>query len=426
MEENSQSQPEHTADQNNKRLFKKYLLFFFVCALMAGSFFIGFKKGQGQSLSDERNVPLTQAIIENKLPSKDSGIDFALFWNVWDLLKQKHINKNNLNAQDMVYGAISGMLKATGDPYSSFFNPQESKAFSQDIEGSFEGIGAELGIKDNLLTVVAPLEGSPAQKSGIRAGDKILKVDDKVVADYSIDQAVELIRGKKGTQVKLTILHSGDQEAMEISITRDKIEVKSVKVEFKDGDIAHVKISKFSENTDKEFNEAVNQVLSNGSRGIVLDLRNDPGGLLEKAVNVASRMMPKGKVVVIEEDSQGKKENLRTSGNDKLSSIPTVILINEGSASASEILAGALKDNRGLALIGKKTFGKGSVQELIDLSGGSSVKITIAKWLTPNGDYIMEKGINPDIEVDLTTDDFENERDPQLDKAIEVLKEKMK
>jgi carboxyl-terminal processing protease len=197
-------------------------------------------------------------------------------------------------------------------------------------------------------------------------------------------------------------------------------------VEFKEDNIAHLKIIKFSDDVNVQFNNAMNKIIAVKSKGIILDLRDNPGGLLDKSVEVASRMIPKGKIVVSEEDSQGKKENLYTAGGDKLSSIPTVVLINEGSASASEILAGALKDNQNLTLIGEKTFGKGSVQQLMDLPGGSSVKITVAKWLTPNGDYIMEKGISPDIEIKMTNDDYENDRDPQFDKAMEVIKDKIK
>jgi carboxyl-terminal processing protease len=414
--------------KKNRSLFNSYLVFFIVIFLLMGSFFGGYKLGQKKSpdKSAEKSIPINQAYIDNKLPDPENKIDFSLFWKVWELVRQKHIAKNSLDAQKMVYGAINGMLKATGDPYSYFFSPQENKSFTQDIEGSFEGIGAELGMKDSILTVIAPLEGSPAQKAGLMSGDKILKIDDKVSADMSIDEAVDMVRGKKGTSVKLTILRSGEQETRDISITRDVIEIKSVKLDFKDNNIAHLKITKFGENTDKEFSDAANQLISRGTKGIILDLRNDPGGLLDRAVSIASKFIPKGQTVVSEEDSQGNKENLKTLGGDKLNGIPVVVLINEGSASASEILAGALRDDQNITLIGKKSFGKGSVQELISLPGNSSVKITVAKWLTPKGDYIMEKGISPDIEIDLTSDDYANNRDPQLDKAVEVIKEKIK
>lgn len=411
--------------QKNKRLFRKYLIFFAAIFLVIGSYWLGFSRGKAKTNEEEKFFPLSESFVENKLPIDNKSVDFGLFWKVWDLVKEKYVNRASLDAQQMIYGAIKGMVKATGDPYTTFFDPRETKSFSQDMEGSFEGIGAELGIKDDILTVIAPLEDSPAQKAGLRAGDKILKIGDRLTSDFTIDEAVDLIRGKKGTEVKLTILHEKAEETQEISILRDKIEIKSVKLSFKDPNIAHLKITKFGEDTASEFDKAVSEIISRGSKGIILDLRNNPGGFLDKSVDIASRMIPKGMLVVTEEDQENKKENLYTSGGDKLSYLPVVVLINEGSASASEILAGALRDDRQSVLIGRKSFGKGSVQELINLPGNSSIKITVAKWLTPNGDYIMEKGINPDIEVELTLDDFNNNRDPQLDKALEIIQQKM-
>jgi carboxyl-terminal processing protease len=408
----------------NRKIFKKSLTILFVVMLIIASYTVGFSRGNKDNPSSSKNIILDQAILENKISK--NGVDFALFWKVWDMVKEKHINHNDLNAQKMVYGAISGMLKATGDPYTSFFDPEASKSFAQDLGGSFEGIGAELGIKDNLLTVIAPLDGSPAQRAGLRAGDKILKIGEKILADMTIDEAVTLIRGKKGTEVKLFVLPVGEKETKEVAIIRDTIEVKSVKLEFKDNDIAYIEITKFGENTDKEFNQAVKTILAKNAKGIILDLRNNPGGLLDKSILIASRMIPLGKVVVTEEDSTGKKENFSTEGGDVLSRIPMVVLINEGSASASEILAGALKDNQNITLIGAKSFGKGTVQELIGLAQGASVKITVAKWLTPNGEYIMEKGIKPDVEVEMTADDYRNNKDPQFEKAMEIMKEKLK
>ncbi|OGI29501.1 MAG: hypothetical protein A2288_01285 [Candidatus Moranbacteria bacterium RIFOXYA12_FULL_44_15] len=415
--------------EKNRRIFKKSLIVFVFIFFVLGAFFLGRDMGKNSALVEKQkeiNIPLSRSVVENSLPPENLNVDFSLFWKVWEIVKEKHIGKADLNAQELVYGAIKGMLKATGDPYTSFFDPKESKSFSEDLEGSFEGIGAELGIKDNILTVIAPLEDSPAQRAGLRAGDKILKVGDQIVADMTIDEAVDIIRGKSGTEVKLTILQTGAEETKEVTIVRGKIEIKSVKLEFKENDIAYVKLTKFGETTSEEFDQTVNQIVSKNAKGIILDLRNNPGGLLDQSVEIASRMIPRGKVVVTEEDSAGKKESLRTIGGDRLSALPMAVLINEGSASASEILAGALRDNQGIALIGKKSFGKGSVQELKTLPGGSSVKITVAKWLTPNGDYIMDKGINPDVEVDLTLDDFNNNRDPQLDKAMEVIREKVR
>lgn len=409
----------------NRKIFKRAIFFFIIILLIGGSFYFGYHQGQKSSAQSDIKAPLEQTFVQNKLPTNNINVDFSLFWKVWDLVKEKHVDKDKLDAQQMVYGAINGMLHATGDPYSTFFSPEDSKSFSQEISGSFEGIGAEMGIKDDVLTIIAPLDGSPSQKAGLLAGDKVLKIDGKSTSDITTDQAVDLIRGKKGTSVTLTILHSGDQVTKDISITRDTIEVKSVTVDFKDNNIAYVKISQFSDNTDTEFNDVVNQIISHSSKGIIIDLRNNPGGLLDKAVAIASTMIPVDKVVVMEEDSDGNRDSIKTTGGDRLSSIPIVVLINQGSASASEILAGALHDDQGVTLVGKTSFGKGSVQELMDLPGGSSVKITVAKWLTPNGDYIMEKGITPDIPVDITQDDYNNNRDPQLDKAMDVIKQKM-
>ncbi len=413
-------------EQENINIAKKsgqkkyYILLFF---LLIGIFYLGFYFGEKSNKQTEP-VPLTKSIIENK-SAEQKSVDFSLFWKVWDLVKNKHVNKDGLDAQKMVYGAINGMLHATDDPYTSFMDPKETKDFNEQIDGSFEGIGAELGIKDKILTVIAPLEDSPAEKAGLRAGDKIIKIDGKMSADLGIDEAVELIRGKKGTEVKLTIFRNGDSDTQDITIKRDVITVKSVKLEFKDNEIAYLKINEFGEETTKEFRTAAADITAKKSKGIILDLRNDPGGLLDKCVEVASFLLPKGKVVVTEEDSSGQKDSLYTKGGNTLSSLPIVVLINEGSASAAEILAGALKDNNNTPLIGKKTFGKGSVQELLKLPESTSVKITVAKWLTPSGNYIMEKGIAPDMEVEISNDDYTNNRDPQLDKAMETLKEKI-
>jgi carboxyl-terminal processing protease len=403
---------------------RKKIGFLFIVFLLILSFYIGFNQGKKSSIEEEISAPLTKSALKNKFSEKEN-VDFSLFWKVWDLVKNNHVNKNTLDAQKMVYGAINGMLRATEDPYSSFMDPKETKDFSEQINGSFEGIGAELGIKESVLTVISPLEDSPAEKAGLRPGDKIIKIDGKISTDFDIDQAVDLIRGKKGTNVVLTIFRNGDNDTKDITVTRDVIKIKSVKLEFKENNVAHLKINEFGDQTTKEFRTAVNQILEKKSKGIILDLRNNPGGLLDKCVEIASFMMPKGEKVVTEEDSAGAKENLYTEGNDKISQIPMVILINEGSASASEILAGALKDNKGITLIGKKTFGKGTVQQLMSLPGKTSVKITVAKWLTPGGIYIAEKGISPDVEVEMKGEDYDNNRDPQLDKALEILKEKI-
>jgi carboxyl-terminal processing protease len=325
----------------------------------------------------------------------------------------------------MLYGAIQGMLSSTGDPYTSFFDPSQTKEFSEDLSGSFEGIGAEMGIKQNVLTVIAPLSGSPSEKAGVRSGDKVLKIDGAETLNMTLEEAVSKIRGKKNTTVTLTIVRNGDEGMKDIQIVRDMIEVKSVKTDTFVSNIAYIQVSRFGEDTAIAFEKAVRSASAGSAKGIILDLRNNPGGYLDVAVQMAGRMLPKGETVLIEEDHNGKQKKDYASGIDLASHIPTVILINEGSASASEIVAGALRDNRdNVTLIGKKSFGKGSVQEFIPLPQKSAVKITVAKWLTPKGRQINNEGIIPDIDVDLSRDDYENDRDPQLDKAKEFLLKK--
>jgi len=401
----------------------RFLIIGFIVLFSIASFWIGLQRGKSESASSAKIMPLENTLIINKNSSADT-LDFSLFWKVWDILKEKYVDSSKLDVQKLFYGAIKGMLAATGDPYTSFFNPEENKKFNEDITGSFEGIGAEVGIKGGVLTIIAPLEGDPAEKAGLRAGDKVIKIGDKNTSDMSIDEAVDMLHGKRGTEVKITIFREGEQDSREISIIRGVINVKSVKFEEKDGNIAYLKISRFGESTFKEFGAALKQINKQETKGIVLDLRNDPGGYLETAVEVGSKMLPKGSVVVIEENGDGKQNKLLARGGDEFSGIKTVVLINEGSASASEILAGALRENRdNVTLVGKKSYGKGSVQEFLSLSNGTAMKVTVAKWLTPKGNQINEKGISPDAEVDLTADDYNNNRDPQLDKAMEIVKQ---
>lgn len=405
-------------------LARKAFGFFLALAALALAFWSGYDRGMQSAATGGGSVPLSESVISGK-SSTTVNVDFALFWRVWDLLKQKYVDTDSLDAKKLMYGAIKGMLAATGDPYTTFLDPEETQEFGEDISGSFEGIGAELGIKQEILTVIAPLSGTPAEKAGLRAADKIIRIDGKITADMSIDDAVKLIRGKKGTSVTLTILRGGEGETRDITVQRGVINVKSVETSFTQDNLANIKITRFGDDTSREFAQAVRTAKSRNSKGIVLDLRNNPGGYLDSAVDMAGRLLPEGKVVVIEESRGGEKEELRSSGADLASSIETVVLINEGSASASEILAGALKDNReNVTLVGKKSFGKGSVQELVELPNKTAAKFTVARWLTPDGNQINEQGINPDVEISLSNEDYENDRDPQLDKALEILREK--
>lgn len=414
-----------TEYERGQKIFRRAFIFFLILFLIGGAFWFGYEQGRGAVVSGNVSGQILSpedAVFLNK-SSQDKTIDFSLFWKVWGLLEDKYVDKSKLDAHELFYGAIKGMLAATGDPYTTFFDPKENQAFKEDISGTFEGIGAEMGIKDNVLTIIAPLEGMPAEKAGLMSGDKILKVNGENIASFSLEEAVNKIRGQKGTEVVLTIFRSGDEGTRDIAVKRDIILVKSVRFEMKDSDIAYIRVSRFGEDTEKEFSDAVKQTTQKKAKGLIVDLRNNPGGFLESAVNMGSLMLPSGKVVVMEESGTGVRREMKARGGDVLSGLPTVVLINEGSASASEILAGALKDNRtNVTLVGKKSFGKGSVQELLPVNKETSVKITVARWLTPAGKQIHNVGISPDEEIALSADDVKNERDPQLDKAVEILK----
>ena len=363
--------------------------------------------------------------VQNPELGQPAGADFSIFWDAWSKLQTKFVNNDKMDFQKMIFGAVSGMVKSLDDPYTVFFPPTENKKFQDEIKGSFEGVGMEVGIKKNQLQVVSPIEGSPAQKAGLRAGDKILLINSTSTSDMSLEEAVNLIRGPKGTRVALTVIRQGWDKSKEIKITRDVIQVPSLKLEFKDdGKIAYIKLSQFSAKAGNEFAQAAVEILNSKAEKIILDLRNNPGGYLEISQDIAGWLLPSGQIITIE-DFAGKQEQkiYKAQGNYWLEKYPLVILVNQGSASASEILAGALRDNRGIKLIGEKSFGKGSVQELEELKGSSSLKITVAHWLTPKGQLISEIGLEPDIKIEITEKDYENEKDPQLDKALEIIKE---
>jgi len=355
--------------------------------------------------------------------SQISSVDFGLFWDAWNIIEKKYVNRFELDRQKMVYGAIVGMIDSLEDPYSVFMEPEDSERFLDDMSGSFDGIGAEIGIRKDVLTIISPLEGSPAQEAGLKPGDKVIKVDDTLTSDLTLDEAVSLIRGEKGTEVTLLIFREDWEETKEIKIIRNVIQVPIIKWEIKDDNIAYIQFYHFTENSAVQFKKTITEIMNIQPDGIILDLRNNPGGYLETAVDIASWFLPKNEIVVIEDFSDDKKNEFKSKGYKGLKNIPTVVLINEGSASASEILAGALRDILGVKLVGEKSFGKGSVQQLEGLKGGSSIKVTVAKWLTPSGLSISEEGIVPDEEIELTMEDIDEMRDPQLDKALEILNE---
>jgi carboxyl-terminal processing protease len=395
---------------------KKYISISIWVIVLITAFGAGFLVGQESRPSIEKVEGLT-----NKEAGQPINVDFSLFWDAWHIVEKKYVDRDNLDRQNMVYGAIAGLLQSLDDPYSIFMEPEDSKKFLDDISGSFEGIGAEIGIRKGVLTVITPLEGNPAQRAGLRAGDKILKVDDTITADLTIDEAVSLIRGEKGTEVTLLIARDEWDEAKEIKIIRGTIQIPIIKWELKNGNIAYIQLYHFTENSAGQFRKTVKEVIKSDPQGIILDVRNNPGGYLEVAIDIASWFLPKSELVVAEDFGNGDRVEHRSKGYKALENIPTVVLINQGSASASEILAGALRDIKGIQIVGQTSFGKGSVQQLEKLRGGSSIKITVAKWLTPSGTSINDEGIIPDIELELTEEDVDEMRDPQLDKALELL-----
>ncbi len=358
--------------------------------------------------------------VLNKLYQKDS-VDFATFWEAWDKLNTTYLNKKDLSGEKLLQGAIAGMVSAAGDPYTSYFSPDDNQSFNDELSGTFEGVGMELGSKSGKLVVIAPLEDSPAAKAGILAGDQIVAIDGKDASKMTIADAVSKVRGKAGTKIKLQLLRSGKDKPLDLELTRAKINVKSIKHKI-EGDTAIINITRFGDTTKQEWDDIVNELSTKGIKKIVLDLRNDPGGRLDTAIYIGGDFLTTKDVVVQQEDSDGKRQQFNSDKEGRLQGDKVVVLINKGSASASEIVTGALRDHKKATTLGETSFGKGTVQAVNDLKDGSGLHITIAKWLTPKGDWIHGKGITPDIKIDLTEEDLTSGTDPQLAKALELLK----
>ncbi len=401
----------------NKKIFFSVIV---AIALIISSYRVGFTNGQKGVIFDTKTFKVVNQV------DQPTTVDYNLLWDTLKVVQQKYIERDQINQQKVLYGAIRGAVAAAGDQYTTFFDPAELNSFKTELKGSFDGIGAEVGKKDNSIVIIAPLDGTPAQRAGLKAADIIVSIDGQSTADMSVDDAVNKIRGKKGTAVTLSIYRRGADKPFEVKITRDTIAVKSVKVTYKEVNgkkIAVLTLAKFGDDTKELFDKAVIDITAQKADGIVLDLRNNPGGYLESAVDTASNWIEKNKVVVTEAHSATESVPYNSYGYGKLSKIKTVALINAGSASAAEILAGALHDYNIAKLIGVKSFGKGSVQELVDLPGGSALKVTVAKWITPGGKNLNKDGLNPDIEVKLSDDDIAKNKDPQMDAAVnEVVK----
>ncbi len=391
-----------------------------VTALGSGGYYFGFKAG-----AQTTKKILISGVSGIGTPS-DVNANFNVFWQVWDILKHDYLNASQLNNQDMVYGAVTGLTDSLNDPYTEFFTPTSSTQFSEDINGAFGGIGAEIDIKNNQLIVLAPLQDSPAQAAGLRANDAILAINNQSTDNMSLQDAVNTIRGRIGTSVTLNIMRSGWSKPKNFVITRANIQVPTVDWKVIDKNILDLQLYSFNQNTEADFQKAVTAGISDGATGMILDLRNNPGGYLNVAVDLASYFIPANTPIVTEENAEGAKQVIKAGYNQSLLKMPVVILINGGSASASEILSGAMRDDRGTLLIGEKSFGKGVVQEIFPLSDGASIKVTIAKWLTPDGTWVNGKGLTPDYAVPITDTEIATHEDPQLNKAIQLLQTEMK
>jgi len=398
----------------------KYLaLAVVIIVATGGAYYLGFERG----LDETKNIVIEN--VSNADVPEGESISFSLFWEAWSKLKEEHINSADVNDQDLLYGAIRGLTEAFGDPNTVFFAPDDSKKFNEDVRGNFSGIGAEIGIRDGKLIVIAPLKNTPAETAGLLPGDNILQIDGKPTDDLTIDEAVKLIRGELGTTVTLTVMREGWSGSQNFEITRANIQVPTIEWKLVEGNIVHLKLFSFGRSAPLDFQKSMVAALVDGGDGLILDLRGNPGGLLDVAVSIAGFFMERGEVVVTEKFTSGDNTVLRSTGNGALKDFPVVVLVNEGSASASEILAGAMRVNNGTKIIGMKSFGKGTVQQLETLSNDSTLKITIANWLLPDGTLIEGNGLEPDFIVEITEEDIAAGRDPQLERAIQVLKEEM-
>lgn len=402
--------------ENNRGKKTSFILLAILIAI--GIFYSGFQFGYSKNAGVE---PAPLQLEEGIL----GDVDFALFGDAVKMLKNNYYGIKDVSDQDILYGAIKGAVQSTGDPYTVFFPPSDAKKFEEDLSGNFGGIGAEIGMQNEQLAIVAPMKDNPAERAGLKAGDTILKIDDTVASGLTVDEAVKLIRGPVGTKVKLLIARDEWKEAKEIEVMRATITIPTLEWKIAENDIAYIQLFNFNGNAPSAFYDAAFSSLFQGVKGVVLDLRNDPGGYLEVAHDIAGWFLKRGDVVVREKLRSGDENILRANGNQALLNLPVVVLVDGGSASASEILAGALRDQRGIKLVGEKTFGKGSVQEVQYLKDGSSMKVSIAEWLTPKGHEINEKGLEPDIEVKLTEDDTKDRRDPQYEKAMEIMESLM-
>lgn len=399
------------------QISKNLFLATFSIVLVLGIFGVGFFIGNESKTNNSNSL------------NAQTPADLEDFWQVWNLIDEKYVapsEEKTATDEERVQGAIKGLVDSLGDSYSRFLNEEENKEFNESISGNFSGVGMEVDKKDGAITVISPLKDSPAEKAGIKAGDIILKIDDKPAADLSVDEAVELIRGEKGTIVELIIAREGEPGSMSIKVVRDNIKIPTLEYEKRKDGIFVISVFNFSAGVDSDFRKALREFVISKSDKLIVDLRGNPGGYLDAAVDVSSWFLPTGKVVVQEDfGTKSAPKVFRSKGyNIFNSNLKMVVLVDGGSASASEIVAGALKEHGVAKIVGEKTYGKGSVQELISISEDTSLKLTIARWLTPNGVSISDSGLEPDVVVEQTKEDAEKKIDTQLEAAVKILLKK--
>ena len=393
---------------------RKLIAFLICLPAVILAFFAGTYVGGGQSSSANSSLTDTSALTQEQ---------FSSYWKAWHILDEKFVTAASTSPQDRVWGSIQGLAASYGDPYTVFFPPVEAKAFAEDIAGNFEGVGMEIGIKDKQLQVVTPIKNSPADRAGVKSGDLILKIDDKITTDISVDAAVKLIRGKKGTVVKILFLTKGSTKPIERAIVRDVIDIPTLETGTKPGGIFTIRLYSFTAQSADLFRNALREFVLSGNNKLILDLRGNPGGYLDAAWDMASWFLPAGATVVTEDFGKNGNPNVfRSKGyNIFTKNLHMIILADSGSASAAEILAGALQEHGVAKILGTKTFGKGSVQQLVPITNNTSLKVTIARWLTPNGHNLSHDGLEPDYKIEFTEKDVQDKRDVQMNKAVELL-----
>lgn len=421
---NLNSPTEPTEQKSNGRSF---LGFGLALILAASAFFSGLHFGSTSNDPENLEANLFSSLFGKPSVTPDEDADLKDFWRVWNLMEEKFVAASStfsISEEERIEGAIDGLVDSYGDPYTVFLPPKESEAFAEDISGNFSGVGMEIGMRDGFITVISPLPDTPAERAGLTSGDAIIRIDGTPTDDMNIDEAVKLIRGEKGTEVVLTIYREGEIELIEVPIIRDTINIPTIQTELRD-DVFIITLYSFNAIAETKMQEALREFVRSGSDKLILDLRGNPGGFLHSAVAIASYFLPAGKVVVREDFGSGNEEELyRSYGKTLREYAPKdmVVLIDEGSASASEILAGALSQHGFATLIGNTTFGKGSVQELVELPDGSSLKVTVARWLTPDGTSISNGGLEAHITVDRTPQQRIAGEDPQLEAALMFIK----